>query len=127
MPSPRSPAMRTAQLTAGGLLIVGAGVVAPLPGPGGIFLFAGGMVLILRNSRRARVAMGTAQAALATDRLAGRSRDAPPLRDPPGGAREGGAPDAPGALTYPGGVAMRSPQQGRPVGGRFAFDADRTD
>ena len=54
MPSPRSPAMRTAQLTAGGLLIVGAGVVAPLPGPGGIFLFAGGMVLILRNSRRAR-------------------------------------------------------------------------
>ena len=46
--------MRTAQLAAGALLIVGAGVVAPLPGPGGIFLFAGGMVLILRNSRRAR-------------------------------------------------------------------------
>ncbi len=54
MPSPRHPAMRIAQLGAGGVLIVGAGVVGPLPGPGGIFLFAGGMVLILRNSHWAR-------------------------------------------------------------------------
>ena len=46
--------MRTGQLIAGGLLIVGAGAAVPLPGPAGIFLFAGGMMLILRNSRRAR-------------------------------------------------------------------------
>lgn len=51
----RHPTIRIAQLTLGGMLIVGAGVVAPLPGPGGIFLFAGGMVLVLRNSRRAQV------------------------------------------------------------------------
>ena len=36
------------------LLIVGAGLVLPLPVPIGIFLFAGGMILILRNSRKAR-------------------------------------------------------------------------
>ncbi|MBI0474399.1 hypothetical protein D9601_03340 [Sphingomonas sp. MA1305] len=53
--SDRHPALRILQLTAGVLLIVGAGVVAPLPGPGGIFLFAGGLVLILRNSRWAQV------------------------------------------------------------------------
>ncbi len=53
--SDRHPALRLLQLTAGVLLIVGAGIVAPLPGPGGIFLFAGGLVLILRNSRWAQV------------------------------------------------------------------------
>jgi len=29
-------------------------LIAPLPGPGGIFFFAGGLILILRNSRLAR-------------------------------------------------------------------------
>lgn len=53
--SDRHLALRLLQLTAGVLLIVGAGIVAPLPGPGGIFLFAGGLVLILRNSRWAQV------------------------------------------------------------------------
>ncbi|MGR6328338.1 hypothetical protein ACU5AX_04680 [Sphingomonas sp. XXL09] len=53
--SDRHPALRILQLTVGVLLIVGAGIVAPLPGPGGIFLFAGGLVLILRNSRWAQV------------------------------------------------------------------------
>jgi hypothetical protein len=51
----RHPASRIAQLALGILLIVGAGVMGPLPGPGGIFLFAGGMILILRNSRWAQV------------------------------------------------------------------------
>jgi hypothetical protein len=51
----RHPAMRVAQLSLGGVLIVGAGVMGPLPGPGGVFLFAGGMILILRNSQRARL------------------------------------------------------------------------
>ncbi|MFA5963181.1 MAG: hypothetical protein WC804_04100 [Sphingomonas sp.] len=50
----RHPALRVAQLVLGVLLIIGAGLVGPLPGPGGIFFFAGGMILILRNSRWAR-------------------------------------------------------------------------
>lgn len=53
--TPRHPASRIAQLALGGLLLAGAAVIGPLPGPGGIFLFAGGMVLILRNSRAAQV------------------------------------------------------------------------
>ena len=54
MKAARHPAMRIAQLTLGVLLLIGAALVGPLPGPGGIFLFAGGLVLLLRNSRRAR-------------------------------------------------------------------------
>ena len=51
----RHPMLRIAQMALGGLLMIMAGVVAPLPGPGGIFFFAGGLVLILRNSRAAQV------------------------------------------------------------------------
>ena len=51
----RHPLARGAQLILGVLLLFGAAVMGPLPGPGGIFLFAGGMVLILRNSRWAQV------------------------------------------------------------------------
>lgn len=51
----RHPAIRAAQLVLGCVLIVGAALVSPLPMPIGIFLFAGGMVLILRNSRWARL------------------------------------------------------------------------
>jgi len=51
----RSPILRIGQLVLGVLLILGAPILAPLPGPAGIFLFAGGMVLILRNSRWARL------------------------------------------------------------------------
>jgi hypothetical protein len=50
----RHPALRVVQLGMGGVLILGACVIGPLPGPGGIFLFAGGMILILRNSRTAK-------------------------------------------------------------------------
>jgi hypothetical protein len=53
--SDRHPVSRAIQLVLGGLLIIGAAAAAPLPGPGGIFLFAGGMILILRNSRAAQV------------------------------------------------------------------------
>lgn len=53
--SDRHPVARAVQLALGVLLIVGAAIVGPLPGPGGIFLFAGGLVLILRNSRWAQV------------------------------------------------------------------------
>jgi hypothetical protein len=51
----RHPVWRYGQLTLGILLIIGAGVMAPLPGPGGAFLFAGGLILVLRNSAWARL------------------------------------------------------------------------
>ena len=51
----RHPASRYAQLTGGILLLVSAPIVAPLPGPAGTLVFAGGMVLILRNSHWARL------------------------------------------------------------------------
>lgn len=57
----RHPVSRAVQLMLGGLLILGAAVVGPLPGPGGIFLFAGGLVLILRNSRLAQVKFARAK------------------------------------------------------------------
>ena len=49
-----SPVRRIALLTLGAALIVAAPVVGVLPGPGGIFVFAGGLVLVLRNSAWAR-------------------------------------------------------------------------
>ncbi|NJR79330.1 hypothetical protein [Sphingomonas corticis] len=57
----RHPLARAGQLAAGVLLILAAGVVGPLPGPGGIFLFAGGLVLVLRNSRWAQVRFARAK------------------------------------------------------------------
>lgn len=57
----RHPLARAGQLLAGVLLILAAGVVGPLPGPGGIFLFAGGLVLVLRNSRWAQVQFARAK------------------------------------------------------------------
>ncbi|MDQ2893391.1 MAG: PGPGW domain-containing protein [Pseudomonadota bacterium] len=57
----RHPVSRIAQLVCGALLIIAAGVIGPLPGPGGIFLFAGGLILILRNSRWARLRFARAK------------------------------------------------------------------
>ena len=56
-PTPPShhPALRTAMLVLGVLLILLAPVVGLLPGPGGIFVFAGGLILVLRASRWARL------------------------------------------------------------------------
>jgi hypothetical protein len=51
----RHPVSRYAQLSAGILLMLAAPVVAPLPGPAGTLAFAGGLVLVLRNSHAARV------------------------------------------------------------------------
>jgi hypothetical protein len=51
----RSPILRIGQLVLGVLLILSAPILAPLPGPAGIFLFAGGMILVLRNSKGARL------------------------------------------------------------------------
>lgn len=48
--SRRHPALRTVFLTFGVLLIAVTPLVALLPGPGGIFTFAGGAGLVLQNS-----------------------------------------------------------------------------
>jgi hypothetical protein len=52
---PRHPVARWLQIAAGILLWLLIPIVGPIPGPGGIFLFAGGLVLILRNSHWARM------------------------------------------------------------------------
>jgi hypothetical protein len=46
--------MQILLLVLGAMLILATPVVAVLPGPAGIFTFAAGLALILRNSRRAR-------------------------------------------------------------------------
>ncbi|MEG3125591.1 hypothetical protein [Sphingomonas sp. GB1N7] len=51
----RHPARRQAELAGGVLLVVVTPAVAILPGPAGTIVFAGGMVLILRNSHWARL------------------------------------------------------------------------
>ncbi len=58
---PRHPLSRILQLAAGVLLILVAGIVGPLPGPGGIFFFAAGLVLVLRNSAWARARFARAK------------------------------------------------------------------
>lgn len=53
--APRHPARRQAELAGGVLLVVVTPAVAILPGPAGTVVFAGGMILILRNSHWARL------------------------------------------------------------------------
>ena len=50
----RSPVIRIALLVTGVLLIVATPLVGIIPGPGGIFVFAAGLVLVLQNSKWAR-------------------------------------------------------------------------
>jgi predicted membrane metal-binding protein len=45
---------RPVQLFAAMLLIILSPIVGLIPGPGGVFVFAAGLVLLLRNSRWAR-------------------------------------------------------------------------
>ncbi|TKD50278.1 hypothetical protein [Sphingomonas baiyangensis] len=42
--------LRIALLATGWLLIAASPIVGVVPGPGGIFVFAGGLVLVLQNS-----------------------------------------------------------------------------
>ena len=51
---PKTGHRRIVGLTAGWTLIVLAGVIGPLPGPGGILVFAAGAALVLRNSAWAK-------------------------------------------------------------------------
>jgi hypothetical protein len=50
----RHPALRMTLLVTGVILILLTPIVGPIPGPGGIFVFAAGLTLILRNSLWAR-------------------------------------------------------------------------
>ena len=52
MPSLRQehPVLRTLCIVVGVLMFVGAAVIGPLPGPGGVFFVAAGLALILPNS-----------------------------------------------------------------------------
>jgi hypothetical protein len=54
LPKTSHPAIRYCLLGLGWLLIALTPVVGPLPGPGGIIVFAAGLTLLLRNSRWAR-------------------------------------------------------------------------
>lgn len=51
---PRSAAMRLFLVILGFALVVASPIIGVLPGPGGIFVLAGGLVLVLQNSRFAR-------------------------------------------------------------------------
>ena len=54
IPSHRSMTGRYALCTLGWLLIVLAPLIGPLPGPGGVILFAAGLGLLLKNSAWAK-------------------------------------------------------------------------
>lgn len=47
---PRSAAVRTGLTLLGGLIILVSPVVGVIPGPGGVFVFAAGLALMLQNS-----------------------------------------------------------------------------
>jgi|GEM_PF-1783879 len=48
---PRSPIVRAGLLCCGGLMILVSPIVGAIPGPGGVFVFAGGLALMLQNSQ----------------------------------------------------------------------------
>lgn len=50
----RHPILRIVLLGIGFLLLAITPVIGPIPGPGGLFTFAGGMVLILQNANWAK-------------------------------------------------------------------------
>lgn len=54
MRTSRHPALRFALFWTGVLLIVVTPLVGAIPGPGGVFVFAGGLALILQNSHWAK-------------------------------------------------------------------------
>jgi hypothetical protein len=49
-----NPLVRTILLVAGVLIILVSPLVGAIPGPGGVFVFAAGLVLVLQNSEWAR-------------------------------------------------------------------------
>jgi hypothetical protein len=51
---PRSPLLRTILFVTGLLVMAASPLVGVIPGPGGVFVFAAGLVLVLQNSVWAR-------------------------------------------------------------------------
>lgn len=51
---PRPPLVRTLLFALGVLIILVSPIVGVIPGPGGVFVFAAGLVLVLQNSRWAK-------------------------------------------------------------------------
>lgn len=54
MMTSRTPLIRTGLLVTGIVVVILSPVVGAIPGPGGIFVFAAGLALILQNSPRSR-------------------------------------------------------------------------
>ncbi len=50
----RSPAVRTGLTLVGLLIIAISPIIGAIPGPGGVFVFAGGLALVLQNSAMAK-------------------------------------------------------------------------
>jgi hypothetical protein len=50
----RNPLLRTTYLVTGVAVVILSPVVGAIPGPGGVFVFAAGLSMILRNSARAK-------------------------------------------------------------------------
>jgi len=57
----RNPLLRTTYLVTGVVVVILSPVVGAIPGPGGVFVFAAGLALILQNSLRARRAFAGAK------------------------------------------------------------------
>jgi hypothetical protein len=49
-----NPLLRTLLVVLGMLIMLVSPIVGVIPGPGGIFVFAAGLILVLKNSHRAR-------------------------------------------------------------------------
>jgi hypothetical protein len=54
MKAARNPMLRTLWFSTGVVLVILSPVVGAIPGPGGIFVFAAGLALMLQNSHRAK-------------------------------------------------------------------------
>jgi len=50
----RNPLLRTTYLVTGVVIVILSPVVGAIPGPGGVFVFAAGLAMILQNSQRAK-------------------------------------------------------------------------
>ena len=51
---PRNPLVRALLIALGVLIMLVSPIVGAIPGPGGVFVFAAGLVLVLQNSRWAK-------------------------------------------------------------------------
>ena len=54
MMTSRNPMLRTGLMVTGIIVVILSPIVGAIPGPGGIFVFAAGLALILQNSQRAK-------------------------------------------------------------------------